>query len=157
MTNEITDLKERKDRARTAFTELKSLLTSPEKVPPGSKPLRKLMLRGVCIDSSTTFVLRPKKATKESQGDGETGSANDWQWWSLKFEPPSSSWNNDEQAGSYEVKRVGEEEVLRAARYQGQGPLLLVYTASKADEIESLPLPESLHVSLFYKPICDLL
>lgn len=141
----MIDLQLRKEEARKAVAALKSLLTSPDKAPEGSK-LCKLTLRGICPDPSTVYVQKRPSLAPSIEVQPEDIKEQKSQWWSMKFDMQAKRWDQD-QTGKSEVKKVEEEQVLRAAKSEGKGSLILVYATDDADMIYDLPLPEPLLVS----------
>jgi len=138
-------LRIRKEEARKAVAALKSLLTSPDKAPEGSK-LRKLTLRGICPDPSTIYLQKRPSLAPLIEAESHNNETQKPQWWSMKFDMQAKRWDEN-QTGKSEVKRVEEEQVLRAAKHEGKGSLILVYATDDVDKIYDLPLPDALLVS----------
>ncbi|KAF3930108.1 hypothetical protein ABW19_dt0206590 [Dactylella cylindrospora] len=144
----IEALKSQKDELRTTLDKLKSIFTSPENTTENAPPLTKYVLRGVSTDKGITYVRRKKIVPiidiEHENAPAETTSQNEW--WTMKYLTNQQLSYSDEQYGSYEIKTVLEEEVLRAARFEGQGIVLLVYAKEDTDEaeLEDVALPEPL-------------
>ncbi|KAF3901758.1 hypothetical protein AA313_de0202689 [Arthrobotrys entomopaga] len=143
----ITDLKTQRDALRDKLDKMKSIFTSPENTIEGAPALTKYVLRGVSTDRGATYIRRQKLVPHINLEDDSapTEMKTQDEWWSMKYHTLQLSYS-DEQYGSYDVKTVLEEEVLRAARFDGQGLVLLVYAKEGSDENETEPveLPESL-------------
>ncbi|KAF3923759.1 hypothetical protein ABW20_dc0110582 [Dactylellina cionopaga] len=142
----ITDLKAQRDALRENLDNLKSIFTSPEKTIEGAPALTKYILRGVSTDRGITYIRRKKLIPHINLEDDEapTEMKTQDEWWSTKYHTSQLAYS-EEQYGSYDIKTVPEEEVLRAARFEGQGVVLLVYaiedTVERETELVALPEP----------------
>ncbi|KAF8463658.1 hypothetical protein BDZ91DRAFT_731373 [Kalaharituber pfeilii] len=133
MTNQIREVLERlkvrleelaqsKEKARETLYKLTTAFTSPETIPPDAPPLCRHSLRGIFVDLSTTFIKIRDCSDTESQEVGET-------WWCLSY---PLQWEADANTAAYKVLKVAEKEVLDAAKYTGDGKVLLVYATEEA-------------------------
>ena len=111
-----------KGKARDKLKELTTAFTSPETTPETAPPLRKHTLRGLFVDLSTTFIKLPSGLPTPEGDELE-------EWWCLSY---PLQWESDGNAAAYKVMKVSEKEVLDAAKYTGDGNILLVYATAKA-------------------------
>ena len=109
--------------------------TSPETSPEGAPPLTRHSLRGVFIDLSTTFIKTRSKVEEVERED----------WWCLSY---PLQWESDGNSAPYKVLKASEKEMLDAAKYTGDGKILLVYATEEALKSgeDDRRLPEPLKV-----------
>ncbi|EPS42568.1 hypothetical protein H072_3428 [Dactylellina haptotyla CBS 200.50] len=143
----ISDLKAQRDALREKLDKMKSIFTAPDNTIPGAPELTRYVLRGVSTDRGATYIRRKKLVPHIDLEDDNAPTemkAQD-EWWAMKYHTSQLAYS-EEQYGNYEVKTVTEEEVLRAARFEGQGLVLLVYAKDTTDgtETEPVELPEPL-------------
>ncbi|KAK6496202.1 hypothetical protein TWF481_002226 [Arthrobotrys musiformis] len=144
----LTNLKQQRDALRDKLEKLKSIFTSAENTIEGAPPLQKYLLRGVSTDRGVTYIRREKfipHINLEEDG-APTEMKTDYEWWAIKYQTTQLAYS-EESYGSYEVKAVSEEEVLRAARFEGNGIVLLAYAKEEpadAKQILGMDLPEAL-------------
>ncbi|KAK6522256.1 hypothetical protein TWF281_002822 [Arthrobotrys megalospora] len=144
----LADLKKQRDALRDKLDKLKSIFTSADNTVDGAPPLQKYLLRGVSTDRGITYVRREKLVPHinlEEEGTPTEIKKQD-EWWSIKYHTTQLAYS-DETYGSYDVRVVTEEEVLRAAKFEGQGVVLLAYAKEEPADvkqtigIEDLPEP----------------
>ncbi|KAF3916914.1 hypothetical protein ABW21_db0204625 [Orbilia brochopaga] len=143
----ITDLKSQRDALRDKLDKMKQLFTSPKNTVEGMPELTKYVLRGVSTERGVTYIRRTKLVEHvdlEAEGiPTEIKTMNEW--WSMRYHTSQLAFS-EEQYGSFEIKTVPEEQVLRAAKTDGQGHVILVYAKDQPAEIDLEPiiLPEPL-------------
>lgn len=76
-------------------------------------------LRGVFIDLSITFI-KTRSTVEEVERED---------WWYLSY---PLQWESDGNSAPYKVLKATEKEMLDAAKYTGDGKILLVYATEEA-------------------------
>ncbi|KAK6342074.1 hypothetical protein TWF730_001556 [Orbilia blumenaviensis] len=141
-------LKNQREALRDKLEKLKSVFTSADNTVEGAPPLQRYLLRGVSTDRGVTYVRKEKLVAHinlEEEGNPAEIKRQD-EWWSIKYHTTQLAYS-EESYGSYDVRVVSEEEVLKAAKFEGNGLVLLAYAREEpADvkqtiEIEDLPVP----------------
>ena len=93
-------------------------------------------LRGVFIDLSTTFI-KTRSTVEEVEKED---------WWCLSY---PLQWESDGNSAPYKVLKATEKEMLDAAKYTGDGKILLVYATEEAlksrESDGKLPEPLKVH------------
>ncbi|KAJ6264031.1 hypothetical protein Dda_0170 [Drechslerella dactyloides] len=143
----ITELKTLRDALREKLDQMKGIFTSPSNTIEGMPELTRYVLRGVSTDRGVTYIRKTKVVPHidlETEG-APTETKTVEEWWSMKYHTTQMAFS-DEQYGSFEIKTVPEEQVLRSAKFDGQGHVILVYAKEEAveREIEAVILPEPL-------------
>lgn len=149
------ELEARKANIVEALRNHSKLFTEPSSSPT-DPPTHRYMLRGVCTEPHITYVLR-RVLPNESTAGGA------WQWWRISFSTDDAKTQEAEKNAQqsnesgpaaprnadvigYTTRKVREIEVLRAAREESRG-VLLVYASENAMNIQEGPLPPQLQVS----------
>ncbi|EWC47820.1 hypothetical protein DRE_03020 [Drechslerella stenobrocha 248] len=143
----IAGLKAQRDALRDKLDNLKAIFTSPTNTLEDTPPLTKHILRGVSTERGVTYTRRMKVVPQINlEAEGEpTESTTINEWWSMKYHTSQMAFS-DEQYGSFEIKTVPEELVLRSAQFEGQGHVILVYGKEdiyqrEINDVADLPEP----------------
>ncbi|EGX48662.1 hypothetical protein AOL_s00079g301 [Orbilia oligospora ATCC 24927] len=145
----LSDLKKQRDELRDRLEKLKSIFTTAENTVEGAPPLQKYLLRGVSTDRGVTYIRREKLVPHINlEEDGApTEIKKQLEWWSIKYHTMQLAYS-EESYSSYDIKVVSEEEVLRAARFEGTGLVLLAYAKEEPADVKQTigleDLPEAL-------------
>ncbi|KAA8910919.1 hypothetical protein FN846DRAFT_937502 [Sphaerosporella brunnea] len=143
----ISRLERQKVEALQELEKLRRLYTTPdEPVPDDLPPLTGYSLRGVVTNPSTIYVLA-RNQPKTEQADKASLPSEQW-WccqWNVQKNTSRPGWDNsnvwDDNSASCKTIKVTEEEVLLAAKTQGD-TVLVVYANEKAFQGDpSLPEP----------------
>ncbi|KAF8244775.1 hypothetical protein K440DRAFT_588153 [Wilcoxina mikolae CBS 423.85] len=132
----LSNLERQKQEAQDILQKLQRTFTSPDECTPNSLPLTKYSLRGVCTSPSKTYVLLPNKDEHCGPEDAPE------QWWQFSW-IAQSTWGTETQYGTHETVKVTEEEVLLAAKTEGD-TVLMVYANDNAFQGGDPSLPEPL-------------
>ncbi|KAK6330759.1 hypothetical protein TWF718_002959 [Orbilia javanica] len=145
----LADLKKQRDELRDELEKLKSIFTSPEKTVDGAPALHRYLLRGVSTDRGVTYVRREKLVPHinlEEEG-APTEIKKQHEWWFIEYRTLQLAYS-EESYGSYNIKVVSEEDVLKAARSEGNGLVLLAYAKEESADVKQTigieDLPEAL-------------
>ncbi|PWY75142.1 hypothetical protein BO70DRAFT_354609 [Aspergillus heteromorphus CBS 117.55] len=147
----LKELEIKKGQALESLRGYSKILT--ETSSSSEQPHHQYTLRGVCTEPHVTYV---KRHVPDASANGsEATTSNESQWWRISFstddaksrqtesgQANNANFDNAEVIG-YTARKVGEDEVLQAAREESKS-VLLVYANSNAMNQTEEPAPPQL-------------